>query len=264
LPIPNEENVRVIIPATITVGNDVSIEIKRGGQYVVAPGSVHPGNPDLEIPPGHVYSEMEPWPTTTADVPEFPLGLIQSLTGSESRSASPPLPPVVKSGDRDIMLHREGSRLRRLGHEQVEILARLRAINQNRCKPPMEERKVEGIASRCARYQPADDPFPLTDTGNAEYFASAVGDDTVVYDHDRRLWFVFREHYWLQDKTGGGRPAGAFPAAGWTNAMSYTRRQSLPKPRLVAASEISHQGGLNDGLIKSLTGNDMIKLVSRT
>jgi hypothetical protein len=46
--------------------------------------------------------------------------------------------------------------------------------------------------------------------------------------------------------------------------MSYTRRQSLPKPRLVAASEISHQGGLNDGLIKSLTGNDMIKLVSRT
>ena len=43
--------------------------------------------------------------------------------------------------------------------------------------------------------------YPGTDAGNAEFFASRYK-DRVRFDHRRRLWFVWREHWWAPDSNG--------------------------------------------------------------
>ncbi len=43
--------------------------------------------------------------------------------------------------------------------------------------------------------------FPRTDAGNAELFASLFMKG-VCYDHRRRRWFVWRDHWWEMDKDG--------------------------------------------------------------
>jgi hypothetical protein len=83
--LPTGPNARADIPSTITIPGGTSIEIKKGGQYLVGPGSVHPGKPELGIPPGHVYTEVEPWPTTLDAVPEFPIAIILDVVGRSHR-----------------------------------------------------------------------------------------------------------------------------------------------------------------------------------
>lgn len=190
------------IPPSITV-EGIEIEIKRNGQYVVAPGSVHPGKPELGIAPGHVYSEVEPWPTSLDAVPEFPVATVWYFqthkTGSSRQSE--PLPKDITSGGRNNLLFREGCRLRRLGWSETEIAAALVVVNRERCQPPLESREVETIAHSCGRYEPATDTFPLTESGDAEFFATCFGDD-VRYDHRRGRWLFFNEHYWEPQTDG--------------------------------------------------------------
>jgi putative DNA primase/helicase len=43
--------------------------------------------------------------------------------------------------------------------------------------------------------------FPLTEAGDAEYFASVFGDG-VRFDHRQGRWLVFRRHHWVRDTDG--------------------------------------------------------------
>jgi putative DNA primase/helicase len=117
----------------------------------------------------------------------------------ETKTAS--LPEVVDQGGRNNTLFREGCRLRRLGYEESEILGALRAINTNRCHPPLDAREVEGIARSCAKYEPALDTFPTTEAGDAEFFAQCTA-DAVRYDHRRGRWLLFSEHHWRPQTDG--------------------------------------------------------------
>jgi hypothetical protein len=149
------------IPAFFDVRPDLSIEVKRDGQYVVAPGSIHPGKPEQNIPPGHVYAEVEPWPLTLDALPTLPVGLIDDInSGSEGRSSqkSEPLPQTVSSGSRNNLLFREACRLRRLGWDEEEIVNALEVLNRSRCKPPLDTRELTSIASSAAGYPPAEQP----------------------------------------------------------------------------------------------------------
>jgi len=47
--------------------------------------------------------------------------------------------------------------------------------------------------------EPAD--YPLTDAGNAEYFAYRHGEDT-CYRHDLERWYIYRDPVWMPDKDG--------------------------------------------------------------
>jgi putative DNA primase/helicase len=42
----------------------------------------------------------------------------------------------------------------------------------------------------------------LTDTTNAELIAKLF-DDVIRYDHKRRRWLIWRDHYWEEDRNGG-------------------------------------------------------------
>ena len=183
------------VPSEFWIG-PVRIEVKHEGQYVLAPGSVHPT--------GHVYAEVEPWPDTLEGVPEFPwTPVLRALQerGTTANAPAPPLPTEVGEGGRNTTLFLEGCRQRRLGYDEGEIAAMLKVLNQTRCNPPMDEREVEAIAHSCAKYEPAADTFPLTEVGDAEFFAS-LNTGHVVYDHRVKRWMRFDEHYWRDDADG--------------------------------------------------------------
>ena len=46
-----------------------------------------------------------------------------------------------------------------------------------------------------------DDPYPQSEAGDAEFFASIVSNQA-LHDHSQRRWFLFRDHHWRPDTTG--------------------------------------------------------------
>ena len=139
------------VPAEIHVSDTLTIEIRRQGQYLVAPGSVHPS--------GAVYEEIEPWPSDFNQIPYLP-DIVCGVTKS-----SPPTEPLAENipdGGRNNTLIREGCRLRRLGFEEPEILAALTAVNQHRCHPALPSKEVQTIAKGAAQYEPEREGLPST------------------------------------------------------------------------------------------------------
>ena len=181
------------LPRTI---GPLNVEVKSGDQYVVLPGSVHPS--------GHVYAEIEPWPSTLEAVPEFPwveIARLDKVSWEASKAPAPPLPTEVSEGGRNTTLFREGCRHRRLGYSEEEICAFLKTLNHTRCTPPLAEREVEAIAHSCSKYEPADDTFKLTEEGDADFFAS-LNAGHLLYDHRMKRWMRFDEHHWRKDSDG--------------------------------------------------------------
>lgn len=121
--------------------------------------------------------------------------------GGEGRERPGPLPGVVAEHARNETLTREAGRLRRLGFDEAEILAALRAVNERRCRPPLDEREVESVARSIAKKTPAADAFPTTEAGDAEFFA-ACNADLVRYDHRRGLWLLYDVHRWEPQSDG--------------------------------------------------------------
>lgn len=182
------------IPAFVAdTPKELKIEIKRQGHYVLAPGSIHPT--------GHVYAEVEPWPSTLASVPLLPTRVLGGGSARSANEKAEPLPPSISSGGRNDTLFREGCRMRRLGLSQEEIEAALTAINRNRCQPALDSVEVAAIAKSCSRYEPTSDLFPTTEQGDAEFFAAAFGEH-VRYDHRRRRWLLFDANRWVPQRSG--------------------------------------------------------------
>lgn len=182
---------------------EIRIEVKRHGQYVVAPGSVHPGKPEEGIPPGHVYTEIEPWPSSLDEVPEFPLSIVPRETKSKTaKPHAPPLPALV-AHDRNVTLTREAGKLRRLGWTKEEIESALLTLNDSRCEPPLPEAEVRGIARSVSRYAAGESRHPDTESGDAAFFAALFGNE-VRFDHRAERWLVLDEAsgIWLPDTVG--------------------------------------------------------------
>ena len=169
----------------------VRVELKRGGHYVVAPGSLHPDT-------GRPYEMLGPWPP-----PPLPARIVDLI---EARGAAterkPALPEEIPDGGRNNVLFTEACRMRGMGWELDEILPALRAINKKRVAPPKPDREVETIARSACRY-PAGErrEFKLTEQGDAECFAAAFG-DRLRYHHRDRVWLVFDGVAWQRDPDG--------------------------------------------------------------
>ena len=107
----------------------------------------------------------------------------------------------IPEGERNGRLFKEGCRLRRLGHSPDDIRARLTTLNLAHCTPPLDAPEVATLAASASRYEPAADPYSRTDTGNATFFAHLNAAD-VRFDHRARVWLLFGEHHWREDRTG--------------------------------------------------------------
>ncbi len=73
-------------------------------------------------------------------------------------------------------------------------------MNVQRCRPPLDEGELDTIAASCAKYAPTADAFPLTEAGDAEYFAALHADD-VRFDARRSRWLLREDvsGLWLPD-----------------------------------------------------------------
>ncbi len=96
------------------------------------------------------------------------------------------LPAQISEGGRNCALTSTAGKLRRAGLGPDEMLAALRQINVERCKPPLDDREVESIARSIGRKEPA----PMNeDAGLTKELASAVlGTDSFARDKGTLLY----------------------------------------------------------------------------
>ncbi|MBX9625097.1 MAG: bifunctional DNA primase/polymerase [Gemmataceae bacterium] len=99
------------------------------------------------------------------DLPAAPMPpwLIHAMTGparagrgSGKRAARPDAAGEVIAADRNIHLASLAGTMRRRGMTRPEILAALKAVNRDRCKPPLDDAEVEDIADSISKYLPAE------------------------------------------------------------------------------------------------------------
>jgi putative DNA primase/helicase len=130
----------------------------------------------------------------------LPEDVADTEDGIDTDPASPPLPDDIEQGNRNALLFRQACRLRRLGYNEAEIASALAGINQQRCHPPLEASEIDTIARSASRYKPVADAFPLTEVGDAEFFAAKHGDH-VRFDHLQHRWLVLSERtgIWIPD-----------------------------------------------------------------
>lgn len=112
---------------------------------------------------------LRPRPVEDEDLTIEPIPeLVEMYSSTDQPVQGPVEPEKVRTGssvidtERNVTLTRFAGRLRRAGMEDEEILPGLRAINENRCDPPLPEREVEKISRSMMRYEP-EDPV-LTDS----------------------------------------------------------------------------------------------------
>lgn len=136
----------------------------------------------------------------TADITDLLAGWLPDETKGKAGKRQR-IPDDSGEGGRNDLLYRLGCRYRRFGYDEADLVRKLREENTRRCHPPLPESEIEAIARSCMRHEPAADPFKTTETGDAEFFASCMG-ELVRFDHRRGRWLVFDGSRWAPQSDG--------------------------------------------------------------
>ena len=100
------------------------------------------------------------------------------------------LPDVAEKGDVSDYLD---------AHSKADLTTLMKAAP--RYTPTHDaEPTAQTTARTSAEFRP-EDPYPQSEAGDAEFFASLVTDHA-LYDHSQRRWFLFGDHHWRPDPTG--------------------------------------------------------------
>ena len=173
------------------------IDIKGTGGYIVAP-------------PSWVADRAYAWEESShpeeVEIATAPEGLLR-LIFEAPRPSLPEAPEEIQEGRRNSTLTSQAGKLRRMGWNFKEIREALIGFNQGRCKPPLPEQEVEGIALSVSRYDPgaltSAEPqllraYNRTDYGNAERLIAYYGED-LRYCPELDTWFVWNGVCWESD-----------------------------------------------------------------
>lgn len=114
------------------------------------------------------------------------------------------LEKVIRPGTQNNELFKEACGLARKGYDEEELFAALRALADRRCeqepgREPWSDTDVRAIARSASRYAPTADPFPSTETGDAEFFAKLHA-GLIKYDHRQGRWLLYDGYRWKPDK----------------------------------------------------------------
>jgi hypothetical protein len=135
------------------VGLKKKLDIRGRGAYALMPPSKHPDGPLYEWEEG----------TEKLDVPDAPAWLLDWITAAsprdkpkttESRRESAAIAETLTEGGRNDGLFRLACRLRGAGLTENSIEDALQTENKIKCKPPLPEFEVVGIARSACKYPP--------------------------------------------------------------------------------------------------------------
>jgi Bifunctional DNA primase/polymerase, N-terminal/AAA domain/Primase C terminal 1 (PriCT-1) len=128
-------------------------ELRVGNHMCVAPPSVHPDT-------GRTYAWLPgraPWETQLAELPARVLEFFAAAASPNGRA--PAVGDVIPERERNNTLASLAGSMRDRGMGEAEILAALQVANRERCRPPLAEREVAGVARSIAtRYKPKHPP----------------------------------------------------------------------------------------------------------
>jgi putative DNA primase/helicase len=191
LPMRNDTRLKRMIRPFTHKGKKVAIDILGDGGYVVAPPSIHP---DTEEP----YR----W-ESKIDMAPFPPRLFRFMQKKNIKQIAPPLPTIIREGERDQLLTSLAGTMRRRGASPRAILEALRIENASRVRPPLSDDQLQKIAKSIGSKDPETEKENLTDLGNVRRF---------VAQHHERLrailskksspWFTWVGSHWEPDRTG--------------------------------------------------------------
>jgi hypothetical protein len=116
------------------------IDLKADNGYVIAPPSAHSS--------GGMYS----WVGEMFRLQEAPSWFLE-LIKDKPREPAGPVPEIIGDYRNNTLTSLAGS-MRRRGLTVEEMLPSLRAVNEGRCSPPLDDSEVVDIAGSVARYAP--------------------------------------------------------------------------------------------------------------
>lgn len=135
-----------------TSNQELGVDVRCDGSFVVAPGSIHPN--------GNAYEWWcSPWECEMATADGNVLDFIDYVQrnggedGTRKENGKFRLPDKIKSGERDKTLFRYASHLRSVGRSDEEIMATVLGVNFQRCEPPMDSRDIQRIVKSACKYE---------------------------------------------------------------------------------------------------------------
>jgi putative DNA primase/helicase len=175
------------------------VEYLSTGNQVCLTGSIHPDTGQPYTSNTNLWEVLDQIPATPADIKER-LGAVLGLEEPKRRTA-PSTSKAVAEGGRHTSLTQEAGRLRNMGLEPEQLLAALRAYNEQHCNPPQDDTDVERIARDAVEKWSGGDGFPFSDIGNAKRLVERF-EGHVRYETSRRAWIVFDGVCWREDSDG--------------------------------------------------------------
>jgi len=171
------------------------IDLKADGGYVLAAGSSIDGK---------FYEYVDP-EAPIAALPEEILAKLRNAFNKSRKAAAGPVGATIANGGRNTKLASLAGTLRRKGLGQGEIAVALKAVNAERCDPPLAEVEVDGIAASIARYPQNGAARPSLDEMNGEdadeILPVGFTEDSLALDftsqHSANWKFVAAWGHWL-------------------------------------------------------------------
>lgn len=171
--------------------NKVAIDILGDGGYVVAPPSIHPDT-------GEPYRWED-----KIDMAPFPKRLFRFLKKGSIHKIAPPLPEIIREGERDMLLTSLAGSMRRRDASPRAILEALRIENASRVRPPLDDEQLQKIARSIGAKDSAQEDENMTDLGNVRRFVSQHHERLrSVLSKKHNPWFIWTGTHWEPDKTG--------------------------------------------------------------
>jgi len=154
------------------------------------------------IPPTPGYSEDADHPLESAvTIPAEILALVKAEPNAKPQPTGDENGRVHEGRRNDTACSLAGT-MRKRGMSIEAIRVALKADNEKRFDPPLDDEEIEGILKQAAKWAPGStaEPEHLTDLGNARRLVTQYGQD-LRYSNQRGS-FTWTGRRWEQDETG--------------------------------------------------------------